>query len=345
MPDRVTNTIQLPSGELLFRPTVINCYPEKMGSMDRWFEQWLFFFFNTTVILDGKTAKPVHSMLQKIKKSKYPDITEEEEAVSVPLQLVLQGVFDAILINLMQTKGGLIWEGLRRDICTALNSKKSTILLDILKTTYRDADVIFLQEAGNQLVELLRHNFAETHRLVVPKDFSTKRNQNSVMLLRSSLFSEPREIDIPNDGWDAGDLLVVVTTVDGVELTLASFHGDTNGLLTTPMITKVMEHLPTERLLFGMDANTYEKESKSTAHVLGFEKKYKELGLKACWESVEPSPYTTFNARTYLQPQLNKAAKSTELAEKGDRNPKDFVLFTSHFALGRVWRDNTGSGN
>merc|ERR1719198_691640 len=93
-----------------------------------------------------------------------------------------------------------------------------------------------------------------------------------------------------------------------------------------------------------MDANTYEKTSKKTAHVLDFEKRYLELGYKSCWGKVDPARYTTFNARTYLQPQLNKAAKSTELAEKGDRNPKDFVLFTPHFVAGRVWRDNTGRG-
>ena len=36
---------------------------------------------------------------------------------------------------------------------------------------------------------------------------------------------------------------------------------------------------------------------------------------------------TTFNARTYLQPQLQKAAKSDEKVTKGDKNPKDFILF------------------
>merc|ERR1711865_55494 len=96
--------------------------------------------------------------------------------------------------------------------------------------------------------------------------------------------------------------------------------------------------------IFGMDANTYEKVSPKTTHVLEFEKMYEKLGYQSCWGAVDPKQYTTFNARTYLQPQLNKAAKSTELAEKGDRNPKDFVLFTHHFARGRVWRDNTGRG-
>eukprot|EP00415_Alexandrium_ostenfeldii_P002575 UN2575 len=111
-----------------------------------------------------------------------------------------------------------------------------------------------------------------------------------------------------------------------------------------PMLSTVMEQLPTKALLFGMDANTYERVSKSTAHVLEFEALYRSLNLQSCWGEVDPTRYTTFNARTHLQPQLNKAAKSTELAEKGDRNPKDFVLFTEHFTQGGLWRDNTGTG-
>merc|ERR1712129_374958 len=123
------------------------------------------------------------------------------------------------------------------------------------------------QEAGNQLVELLRTNLGGTYRIVLPDNYDKKRNQNSVILLRSSLFSSPREVEVPAEGWDAGDLLAVVAKVEstGQELTLASFHGDTNGLLTMPMMAHFIKyHLPTEELVFGLDANTYEKKSDST---------------------------------------------------------------------------------
>merc|ERR1719401_419708 len=108
------------------------------------------------------------------------------------------------------------------------------------------------------------------------------------------------------------------------------------------MIRQVAQHYPSDPLVFGLDANTYERESSSTAHVLEFERVYKSLGLESCWGVVDPSRYTTFNARTFLQPQLNKAAKSHELAEKGDRNPKDFLIFSKHFRAVETWRDNTG---
>uniref|UniRef100_A0A7S1WEK8 Endonuclease/exonuclease/phosphatase domain-containing protein n=1 Tax=Alexandrium catenella TaxID=2925 RepID=A0A7S1WEK8_ALECA len=344
MPDRVTNTIQLPSGASLFRPAVGNCYAGSFATLDEWFEQWMAFFFDGQVDLDGKGPRPVYSLLQKIKRSKYPAVTEEEEAVSIPLQLVLQGVFDATLVNLMQARGGETWQVLRREICDSLNSRKNDRLREILETTYMDADVIFLQEAGNQLVELLKASHSKDYLLVLPKAYSAKRNQNSVMLLRSSLFSSVEEFDVEARGWEEGDLLTVRALVAGMDVTLASFHGDTNGLLTMPMLSTVMEQLPTKALLFGMDANTYERVSKSTAHVLEFETLYRSLNLQSCWGEVDPTRYTTFNARTHLQPQLNKAAKSTELAEKGDRNPKDFVLFTEHFTQGGLWRDNTGTG-
>lgn len=346
MPDRVTNTIQLASGASAFRPTVINCYTGDLGSLGEWFESWLSYIFEQKVDVDGKGSKPVHSLLQKIKKAKYPAVTEEEEAASIPLQIVLQGIFDAILVNVMLQKGGSEWQALRREICQSLNSRKNERILEILRTTYRDADVIFLQEAGNQLVDALRKPYAGTHTLVLPKNYNAKRNQNSVMLLRTSLVSSPEEVDIPVDGWDAGDLLAVEAEIQGLRLTLASFHGDTNGLLTIPMIKKVAQHLRTDGLLFGLDANTYEKPSASasTAYVLDFEQVYQSLGFKSCWGAVDPSKYTTFNARTYLQPQFQKAAKSDELVAKGDRNPKDFMLFSGHLEAVETWRDNTGRG-
>jgi len=309
MPDRVTNTIQVLNGTIN-RPAVINCYARSFESIDTWFEQWLQFFFDTKVEIDDKGPRAVHSLLQPIRTAKYPAVTPEEEKASVPLQVVLQGVFDAILVDFMTRKMGQSWHAIRTEICNSLNRQKNTRILEILQTTYTHADAFFLQEAGNGLVALLREHYGTDYWILLPAKFNAKRNQNSVLVLRKSEFSEPREVELPLGGWEAGDLLVAVATYGGHSVTLASFHGDTNGLLTPPMLDQLMKHLPTQRLIFGLDANTYEKESKSTTHVLAFEEQYTALGLKANWGKVDPSRYTTFNARTYLQTQLNKAAKS-----------------------------------
>jgi hypothetical protein len=49
MPDRVTNTLQLPGGKSAYRPTVINCYEKQFSTVDEWFEQWLTFFLRRKV--------------------------------------------------------------------------------------------------------------------------------------------------------------------------------------------------------------------------------------------------------------------------------------------------------
>jgi len=44
-----------------------------------------------------------------------------------------------------------------------------------------------------------------------------------------------------------------------------------------------------------------------------------------------------------LQPQLNKACKSSEKRERGDVNPKDFIVFKKKdFAVEETIKDNTG---
>ena len=61
---------------------------------------------------------------------------------------------------------------------------------------------------------------------------------------------------------------------------------------------------------------------------------------------IDGADYTTFNARTYLQPQLNKAVAfaDKDTSPLVDRNPKDFLLFTpaSLEPVGPAQRDNTG---
>lgn len=99
------------------------------------------------------------------------------------------------------------------------------------------------------------------------------------------------------------------------------------------------------KLVFGLDANTYEKATPGkTQDVLEFAAAYRRELYTSVWGDVpNPKNYTTFNARTYLQPQLNKAARKDELTSKGDVNPKDFILFSpTDYSVQRTWKDNTG---
>ena len=129
---------------------------------------------------------------------------------------------------------------------------------------------------------------------------------------------------------------------------LASFHGDTNGLATIPIVKAVNEMAEGNgRLLFGLDANTYEKgQAGKTQDVAEFGAFYRSLALTSCWGDVpDPTNYTTFNTRTYLQPQLNKAVRMADrkTSKLTDRNPKDFILFrAADFVKEVSIKDNTG---
>jgi hypothetical protein len=103
--------------------------------------------------------------------------------------------------------------------------------------------------------------------------------------------------------------------------------------------------LATAKLIFGLDANTYENAKQGKQQdVLDWGQHYVSLGLTSCWgDTPNPSNYTTFNSRTYLQPQLNKACKKSDKRANGDVNPKDFILFGKQdFRVSSMWKDNTG---
>jgi len=102
--------------------------------------------------------------------------------------------------------------------------------------------------------------------------------------------------------------------------------------------------LPGHRLVFGLDANTYEHGSGSKQSVVEFGQDFVSKGYSSCWgDAPDPTKHTTYNARTFLQPQLQKAARSTEKASKGDKNPKDFILFPrAAYRVVATTKDNTG---
>jgi len=206
-------------------------------------------------------------------------------------------------------------------------------------------------------------SFADHYHVVPPSEIDASRDQNSILLLSKARFpngatseitdlvhkSFPEGVKVPVA---TGDILAV-TAMDasGNDYVIASFHGDTNGLATIPVVDAILQtmastnFLANHKLIFGMDANTYEHgEAGKKQDVLEFASHFVSKGLSSCWgDTPNPENYTTFNARTYLQTQLNKACKSSEKREMGDVNPKDFILFAKEqFEVVLTLKDNTG---
>ena len=124
MPDRITNTINVATSDSpVCRPTVINMYEGDLSTIPSWFTKWHEFMFNTPLTLIGSsTPQNVYNMLQPILASKYPAITPEEEAVSVPLQVVACAIFDAILVHMLNVVSGPeVWQPMKSAIVTSLN--------------------------------------------------------------------------------------------------------------------------------------------------------------------------------------------------------------------------------
>jgi len=318
----------------------------------------------------GMQTNPPYKLLQPIKISKYPDITEEEEKVSLPLQTMCGAIFDAILVHIMNTVSTPDeWQPLKKTIVDNLNKKKVPRTLDILETeTYANSDIIALQEVSSSLIDQAKSRkiLDESFWIVAPADMDAVRDQNSIIFLRKATFPNGANSEITSmveasfeEGIKVpiakGDILVVTATDrDGVDFVIASFHGDTNGLATKPVLSAIMktiasnESLSEHILVFGLDANTYENAKPGKQQdVLDWGKHYVSHGLTSCWGDVpDPKNYTTYNSRTYLQPQLNKACKMSDKRANGDVNPKDFILFDkSQFEVESMWKDNTGDKN
>lgn len=371
MPDRVTNTINTEDGKTVFRPTVINMYEEDLSTQEIWWKNWQQFMFDTPLLIkDGKTGivseKLIYTMLQPIKKAKYPDITEQEEKDSLPLQTMCGAIFDAILVHMMNTVSTPgVWQPLKRTMVENLNKKKIPHTLDILAKQYIDSDIITLQEVSSSFIDKARSGtLGQLFHIIAPADLDTVRDQNSAIGLLKERFPHgaayeeitkevveafPVGVDVPIAGGDI--LAIAVTDKYDEKYVIASFHGDTNGLATIPVTNAIVKatqsdtKLQNHKLIFGLDANTYENATPGKQQdVLKYADTFVQHGLTSCWGTViNPANYTTYNARTYLQPQLNKACRKQDKRIKGDVNPKDFILFPADtFLVHTTWKDNTG---
>jgi hypothetical protein len=193
MPDRVTNTVSA-EDKVVYRPTVINCYEGKLDSMADWWKAWKQFFFSSklNVRKNGSvTAVKGVQLLAPISQAKYPSISKEEAAASLPLQTLCLAIFDAILVHMMQQLSGRQWQGVRGEICRELNHKKLDRTVQILEQSYVDMDVIFLQEvAANFRQVATKRALGGGFDVLQPADLDTDRDQNSFVLLKKGRFAE-----------------------------------------------------------------------------------------------------------------------------------------------------------
>jgi hypothetical protein len=302
----------------------------------------------------------------------------------LPLQTLCGAIFDAILVHIMNSLSDspAVWQKLKRTMVENLNQKKVPHTLDILQNQfYISSDIITLQEVSSAFVETAKAStmLQQQFHIVTGSDADPVRDQNSVIFLRKSTFDVTSVTEITatvkshlptSVATGNGDILcIAVNSLDGKKkFVICSFHGDTDGLQTIPVTDAVaatiqMAAYRDHYLIFGLDANTYDERPGDNPGekqlVMEYAQHFATQGLTSCWGEpyVNPANYTTYNARTYLQTQLNKACKSTEKRAKGDVNPKDFILFKKadrsfvarlfkkadrSFVVRETWKDNTG---
>ena len=99
MPDRTTNTVGLANGGTAYRPTVINCYDNKIKDLQAWFKQWMFFMFKQRMKVADKNAeggvveKSGYELLVPIKRSKYVDQSSTLHCVIVRAAACVSSIF------------------------------------------------------------------------------------------------------------------------------------------------------------------------------------------------------------------------------------------------------------
>lgn len=196
MPDRTTNTLATTAGPA-FRPTVINCFEGKMDSVEEWWGHWKRFMFEDAMEMTPGVNKVGADLLAPIKRSKYPALTEAEEAICMPLQTLCLALFDAVQLHVVRTVAPDTWQTMRNQIADALNRHKKPITARVLANpAYDDTEVWFLQECQAAFIETELKNvggngtvasLAERYNAVGPQRLS-KSNQNSALLLSKERF-------------------------------------------------------------------------------------------------------------------------------------------------------------
>jgi hypothetical protein len=318
-----------------------------MKTMEEWWRSWIKFLFHTTVEVFGSSSEAVtrpqliFSLIEPISRSKYPAISAEEQSISVPLQILCLAVLDCVFIHILTTVAPLTWRDIKQGICQALIHGKEQGVCRIISQAYLDIDVFFLQESSAILVHRLHEcpPLEAKFAVLVPRVLDSRRNQNSLILVDRARFRAPTSADVTADVLallggafvSPGDLHAVsIEDVAGRRWLLASFHGDSNGLSTQPVLACLHQaaraRFPDHVLLVGADANTQSVALDSFHRgVEGFRKFLRDAGMLSSWDAAPAAPTTTCSARSFLQPQPHKAVLHAQRL-RANRHLKDWLI-------------------
>ena len=338
MPDRISSSIKTSTGKELFRPSPITASLEPIDNVAMWWSLWKKYMFATAPVVRGKLKESVFALLEPIPRTKYPALSDEEEAISIPLQALCMAIFDAIFTHLLQVVASSTWQPLKRSLCKQLYENKAASCVAVLTTHYANADIIFIQEADEAFAA--RAGVCLSHEVLRPAGADGRRAQMSLVLARRGFFADGSARDVSEEAVrrvdphcvERGDLCAVEVAASdgGAKYLLASFHGDSAGRSTAPALAALdalhADVFPGHILVVGLDANT-----SAAAGRLGHDDMSALLagrGLASCWSGRNLAElWTTFSARTSLQPQLHKAVGPGRVLDPCHRQLKDWILF------------------
>jgi hypothetical protein len=319
LPDRVT--AGLGGG----RPGATTAFAGSIGSMDEWWSAWTRFVF------EGEALGKIVPHPEKYRAA----LTEVEVELSVSLQLLHLAMFDGALVQVLNDVAPG-WMDVKRQL---LAVDKVSLCAKILKEAYSSFDVLLLQEvttAGRSAIAEALPDFE-----VVA---GASHGQDSLVVVRKERFADvvnETATFAPDLPISPGDGCVVRASMDGEEVILGSFHSDSEGQSTLPFVEAFTLYAGDKKCLLGIDGNMATDPDKGKLTSTDFRAAVSQVGLHSC---LTEDVWTTFKARTLVQPQFHKAVLSENLTKEADMGPKDHILAkraVSSFMA--VERDTTGN--
>mmetsp|Transcript_73693 Transcript_73693/g.196058 ORF Transcript_73693/g.196058 Transcript_73693/m.196058 type:complete len:552 (-) Transcript_73693:622-2277(-) len=359
MPDRMTNSVKTAQGQVAHRPSPITGFVGEMPDVASWWPLWKEFMFRTPICVRGTSFACVNQVIETIPRSKYPALTDAEERMSRPLQVLCLALFDAVYTHLLSVIAPSTWQALKRELREDLFENKASNCINLLRDQYVDADIIFVQEASEAFAA--RAGVCLNHVVLRPTGVDGRRSQMSLILVNKETFSGLEYRDLTDEVLgqlktrcvEAGDLCVFKVNFRSTKFVLASFHGDSNGRSTGPVLAALdrlaKERYPDHVLIFGLDANPPSDPSGLDGPDGRWEMEglLAGAGMSSCWAGQDlRDVWTTFSARTYLQPQLHKAVPLSRVMDPAHRRLKDWILFYGAQVAVQdpTTLDNTGHG-